>query len=139
MITLQENVLDDVDIEEEQTDGFPKLADESLFSNSLALFHLKRQAKLLLPSSVIQTIIEDLKDLNDVSQSHLFYKLKEKLVTLGLSEGDISNIVGVLKSEDLFWSCNTDTLKTDKRRKLVFESQFRYLEPVPICLGQNES
>lgn len=77
--------------------------------------------------------------MHDVSQSHLFHKLKEKLVTLGISEGDINNIVDVLKSEDLFRACNTGTLKTDKRRKSVLKGEFRYIEPVSIFLGQNES
>lgn len=54
---VQENVLYDVDKEEEESDVFPECADESLFLNSLTLFYLKLQAKLLLPSSVIQTII----------------------------------------------------------------------------------
>lgn len=121
---------------EEQSDVFPESADESLFLNSLA-FYLKLQAKLLLPSSVIQTIIEDLQDVHDISQSHLFCRLKEKMVTLDISEGDINKVVDVLKSED--HACNTSTFNTDKRTKSYFKSQFRYIEPVPICLGQNES
>ncbi len=60
------------------------------------------QAKLLLPSSVIQTIIEDIQEIHDISQSHLLFKLKEKLVTLGVSEADTSNVTNVLKTEDLF-------------------------------------
>lgn len=77
--------------------------------------------------------------MHDASQSHLFHKLKEKLVTVDISERDINNIVDLLKSEDLFQACNTGTLKTDKRRKSVFKSQSRYIETVPICLGQNKS
>lgn len=40
--------------------------------------------------------------MHDASQSHLFHKLKEKLVTVDISERDINNIVDLLKSEDLF-------------------------------------
>lgn len=118
---------------------FPESADESLFLNNLALFYLKLQAKLLLPSTVIQTIIEDFQGIHDISQSHLLHKLSEKWVTLGISEADINNVVDVLKSEDLFRACNTGTLKTDQRRKTVFKTQFRYVEPVPLYLGQNAS
>ena len=82
---MQENVLDDVDREEEQSNVFPEHANESLFLNSLALFYFKLQGKMLLPSSVIQTIIEDFQDVVNVSQSHLFHKLKERLVTLNTS------------------------------------------------------
>lgn len=134
-MNMHDNVLDDADRENKQSDVFPERSDKSLFLNSLALFYLKLLAKLLLPSSVIQ----DMQDMHDISQSHLFYKLKENLVTLDFSDVDLKSIVDALKSEDLFHACNTGPLKTDKRRKSVFKSQFRYVEPVPICLGQNES
>lgn len=29
-------------------------------------------------------------------------------------------------------------MKTDQRRKTVFKNSFHYVEPVPVCLGQNE-
>ncbi len=90
------------DADYEPSDVFVETADESLFLKNLALFYLKLQAKLLLPSSVIQTIIEDIQEIHDISQSHLLFKLKEKLVTLGVSEADTSNVINVLKTEDLF-------------------------------------
>lgn len=77
-------------------------ADEGLFTKHLALFYLKLQAKLLLPSSVIQTIIEDFQNVHDISQSHLLYKLNEKLVTIGVPEAEIKNVIDVVKREDLF-------------------------------------
>lgn len=113
-------------------------ADETLFMKNLALFCLKLQAKLLLPSSVIQTIIEDFQNVHDISQSHLLYKLNEKLVTIGVPEAEINNVIDVVKREDLFRACNTHVLKTDQRRKTVFKNSFHYVEPVPVCLGQNE-
>ena len=45
------------------------------------------------------------------SQSHLLFKLKEKLVNLGLAETDIENVIDTLKRDDLFRKCNTQTLK----------------------------
>ena len=105
---------------EEQSEICPESADEALFLKSVALFYLKLQAKLLLPSSVIQTIVEEFQDIHSTSQSHLYYKLREKLVTLGISEADIKNVIEVLKTEDLFTACNSQTLKTDQRRKTVF-------------------
>ncbi len=90
------------DADYEPSDVFVETADESLFLKNVALFYLKLQAKLLLPSSVIQIIIEDIQEIHDISQSHLLFKLKEKLVTLGVSEADTSNVINVLKTEDLF-------------------------------------
>lgn len=93
----------------------------------------------MLPSSVIQAILKYFQEIHDISQSHLLFKLKEKLVALGVPEADISTVIDVLKTEDLLRACNTETLKTDHRRKTMFKNSFNYVEPVPICLGQNEA
>lgn len=47
-------------MEGEQAEVYPESTDEPLFLKNLALFYLKLQAKLLLPSTVIQSIIEDM-------------------------------------------------------------------------------
>ena len=127
------------DVSGEQSDVCPENADAAQFLENLALFYLKLRAKLLLPSSVIQVILEDFQEIHDISQSHLLFKLKEKLVALGVPDADISTVIDVLKTEDLLRACNTETLKTDQRRKNVFKNTFNYVEPVPICLGQNEA
>lgn len=117
----------------------PENIDESLFLKNLALFYLKLQAKLLLPSSVIQTIITDMQSVYDINQSHLLFKLNEKLVTLGVPEASINDVMDSLKADDLLQACNSHTLKTDQRRKTVFKNSFNYVEPMPICLGHNEA
>lgn len=132
--------LDLVDFEVGETpEVFPNRANESVFLKSLAQFYLKLQAKLLLPASVIQTIIEGFLDIHDINQSHLLDRLKEKIITLGISESDTEDIIHVLQTEDLYRNYNNFTLKTDQRRKTVFKDIFRYIEPVPICLGQNDA
>lgn len=57
---LEGDLTDDItgDKEEDQAEVLPERANESLFLNNLALFYLKLQAKLLLPASVIQSIIQ---------------------------------------------------------------------------------
>lgn len=79
------------DLSGEQSDVCPESADAAQFLKNLALFYLKLQAKMLLPSSVIQTIIEDFQEIHDISQSRLLFKLKEKLDALGVTDADISN------------------------------------------------
>lgn len=64
-------------IEGEQAEVNPESTDEPLFLKNLALFYLKLQAKLLLPSAVIQSIIEDMQAVHDVNQCHLWHKLSE--------------------------------------------------------------
>lgn len=95
------------------------------FFNNLAMFY----PKFLLPASVIQTFIEDYQQMHDI-------KLKEKLVNLGLAETDTENVTDTLKCEVLFRKCNDES---DQRRKTVFKTNFHYVEPMPICLGQNGS
>lgn len=126
---------------EEQLDIalLPDNADESLFLKNMALFYLKLQAKHILPSSVIQSVIDGLQDIHDISQSHLLHKLSEKMTVLGISEIDIKTVVDVLQTDDLFRRSNINTLSTDKRRKSFYKDNFKFVDPVPICLGQNES
>lgn len=70
---------------DEQFELCPENIDDSLFLRNLALFYLKLQAKLLLPASTIQKIIEDLQSIHDISQSQLLFKLHEKLHVLVIS------------------------------------------------------
>lgn len=129
----------DAAADDEQFEVCPENIDDSLFLRNLALFYLKLQAKLLLPASTIQTIIEDLQSIHDISQSQLLFKLNEKLHVLGISDEAMRTLIDDLKTEDLFRTHNTHTLKTDQRRKTVFKKQFNHVEPVPICMGQNEA
>ena len=84
----------------EQTEVCPEAVEENQFLRNVVMFYLKLQAKFLLPASVIQTIIEDYQQMHDISQSDVLFKLKEKLVNLGLTETDIENVVDTLKCED---------------------------------------
>lgn len=69
----------------------------------------------MLPSSVIQTIIEDFQEIHDISQVPLLFKPKDKLIPLGISEADTNNVIEVMKTEELVRTCNT--LKTDQKKK----------------------
>lgn len=51
----------------------PENVDETMFLKNLALFYLKLQAKLLLPASVIQTVVEDMQTIHEINQSHMLY------------------------------------------------------------------
>ncbi len=66
--------------------------DEELFLKNLSMFYLKLQAKLLLPASVIQTIIEEVQEVHDFAQLHLFSKLKEKLAVHGVADNAIASV-----------------------------------------------
>lgn len=86
----------------EQTEVCPEAVEQNQFFRNQALSYLKLQAIFFLPASVIQAIIEDCQQMNDISQSDLLFKLKEKLVNLGLAETNKENVIDTLKCEDLF-------------------------------------
>ena len=82
------------DISDEQHESeMPFAVDETLFLQNLTLLYLKLQAKLLLPASTIQTIIEDFQNAHELGLSHSFSILSEKLKVLGIPEATISNII----------------------------------------------
>ena len=116
--------------------GLDDSVDEDLFLKNLSMFYLKLQAKLLLPVSVIQTIFEEVQEVHDVAQSHLFSKLKEKL--FWVSDMTITNVIEDLTNDDILKKGNS-ILCTDQRRKTVFERSFNCVEPRPLYLDKNDS
>lgn len=62
-----------------------EVTDETLFLRCLAQIYLKLQAKVFLPFTVIQTIVEH-----------------KKYMTYGVQKADIRTVIDVLKTEDLF-------------------------------------
>lgn len=44
----------------------------------------------------MQNIIEDYQQMHDISQSHILFKHKEKLVKLGFAERGIENVIDTL-------------------------------------------
>lgn len=139
MVIIQVVICKPNDFCPEEMDVFPEKEDEGEFIRHLALFYLKLQSKLLLPSSTIQTIIEHYQEIHDINQSHLISKLVDKLTLLGLTKDDINTVIDTMKSEDLHRACNTHALKSDHKRKTFFKNNFSYVEPESICLGKNES
>lgn len=86
----------------------------------ISLFYLKLQAKLLLPATTIQTIIEGYQDVHDISLTNLLNNLSDKLTVLGAPEAIINNIMVELRKEDLLAACNSGPLSTDQKRKNIF-------------------
>ena len=113
--------------------------DEEQYLRSLGLFYLKLQAKVLLPASTIQAIIEEFQNIHDIGQSHLFGRLKDKLAELNVSDEDASSLIEEVCKGDLLHACNSGSLRSDQTRKTVFQSHFDFVEPVEIYLGQDEN
>ena len=124
---------------EDQDDNYLSMQlDEAAYLNNLARFYLKLQSKQLLPASTIQNIIEGYQEVHDLGQLHLFSHISEKLKGHGISEDDTNDLLSDLKKHDLLTACNKGVLRTDQTRKTFFKSEFRYVDPIPIYLGENE-
>lgn len=109
--------------------------DDNDFMNSLALFYLKMQAKMLLPASVIQKLMEKFQEVHSSSTAHLLSKLHEDLTKLNVPENDIKDLIDRLIKNELLKMCNEGVLRSDQTRKTLFKSKFNYIEPTPMYLG----
>ena len=92
--------------DETQSSDVNSTVEEDQYLTSLGLLYLKLQAKLLLPASTIQTLMEEFQNIHRLGRSHLFNKLHCQVANFGLSESDISNLVQELERQDLFHACN---------------------------------
>lgn len=76
-------------VQDAEQDDMP---DQSQFLNNLALFYLKMQAKMLLPATTIQTIIEEFQETHNSGMKCVLSKVHEKLAMLNLQDSEISQI-----------------------------------------------
>lgn len=120
------------DVQDAKQDAVPG---ESQFLNNLALFSLKLQAKMLLPASTIQTIIEEFQEVHNSGMKYVLSKVHEKLTMLNLQDNEISQILDDVSKEDLLKACHEGPLRSDQMRKSFFEKSFSYVEPTQIYLG----
>ena len=93
----------------------------------------------MLPSSVIQNIIEEFQEIHNLGQTHLFSTLRQKLVSLDVQDCDVKKLLGELSQEDLLRACNTGALRSDKSRKSFLKSHFNFVEPVELDLGTDDN
>lgn len=129
-----------VNAEDNFSDSDPVLADNpGLFEKNLAIFYLKLQSEYFIPSSTIQFIISEFQELQKFGVHHTREKLKEKLSSLGIYQGQISEILNVIQQSDLFSLYNSTSLSSDYKRLSYFKTNFKYIAPIPIFLGKNKN
>jgi hypothetical protein len=129
--------VDTIDEEVNEGNAIKQTVDENNFINNLALFYLKMQAKMLLPATTIQTLIGEFQQIHDIGQSHMRSVLHDKLSNAGIDDHEIDKIIYDLSKEDLMKTYNNGLLRSDATRKTFFKTQFNYVEPVPVYLGED--
>lgn len=71
------------------------------YLKNLSLFYLKLQAKLLLPATTVQCIVEGFQEVHSSGMQYVLKKVEEKLTGLHITNEEIQKIVRELKEEDL--------------------------------------
>lgn len=110
---------------------------QETFLHNLALFYLKMQAKMLLPASTIQCILDGFLHVHSTSMADVFDKLKGKLSELDIPQTEIEMIIQNLSKEDVFTIYNKGILRSDKTRRTFYKQYFDYVEPTQIYLGSD--
>lgn len=85
------------------------------------MFYLKLKAKLLLPVSTLQYIIEGFQEVHNRGMTHMLDTVVKKLTALGISSDDIQKIVHDLSQKDLLTVSNEGALRSNRTRKTYFK------------------
>lgn len=109
--------------------------DKSQYLKNLALFYLKMQAKLLIPATTIQTIVEEYQEVHNADVKYIMSKIRERMATLNIPETDITQLLNDVSKDDIFKQCHEGPLRSDQTRKTFFKKTFNYVEPMQIYLG----
>ncbi|XP_062865601.1 uncharacterized protein LOC134328435 [Trichomycterus rosablanca] len=97
------------------------------------------QAKLLLPATTIQSIIDEFQEVHSSGMKQVFEKVEQKLTALNIPKDEIQNIVKELEQEDLLTIHNKGALRSDRTRKTYFKEKCDYVAPAQMYLGTDKS
>ena len=111
--------------------------DHESFLRNLALFYLKLMSKYLLPSSVIQGIVEEFQSIHSLGFAHCLQKLTMSLRRLDIPESKIKEIQSDIEEADIFSQCNSGPLRSNYSRSAFFKEKFHYVQPQCHYLGRN--
>lgn len=121
------------------TDGLTQNFNETFLRN-MCMFYLKLQGQLLLPSSTIQIIVEEMQNLHEMGQEYTISKLHTLLRgELSLTDDAIDKVAACVRDSDLFSNSHQGPLRSIYSRAQVFKSMFRHIEPTKITLGSDEN
>ena len=104
------------------------------FMNNLTMYYLRMQAKMFLPASTIQALIEEIQEVHNTGLTHLLSRMHKEL-NLNVPERDIKSLLDDLSKDNLLKMCSEGVFRTDQTRKTFFKSRFSYVEPVKTYLG----
>lgn len=114
--------------------------DSQSFLKNMCLFYLKLQGQLLIPASIIQTIVEEMQNVHELGQAYTITKLRSLLKNdMSLSDEAAAKICDCIKDTDLFSTCHQGPLRSTYSRNQMFTRMFKYTEPQKVALGMDEN
>ena len=94
------------------------------------------QSKLLVPSTTIDTIIDNFKSLHDMACENMLSKLNN----LDLTQPQVDLIIKTLQNSDCLSKAHEKDgpFRSDYMRKQYFKQHFTFIEPIGIRLGADD-
>lgn len=112
----------------------------SAVESRLGLLCLKLMSKHHLPAFVIDTILNEIKEIHELCNESLKQKLRTELKKIKeIEEAHINEIVNLVTDNlsDVF--SDNSMLRSNNQRRLYFIQNFYYVEPVEYMLGKNKN
>lgn len=113
--------------------------DRTDYLRNMCLFYLKLQGQLLIPTSTIQTIVEEMQNVHELGQAYTITKVNSVLKDMNLSDEAITKICDCINEADLFSTCHREQLRTAYSRNQTFTNILNYTEPQKVVLGVDEN
>lgn len=115
--------------------------DNELYIRNFALFFLKLQCRFIVPVSTVNVIANEIDNLHQLGLDRTMHALRARLIAENLTVEAVNDIVREIRQADIFkMVLNSDNgiLRSQHKRKAFFEANFRYVDPIQQCLGENE-
>ena len=113
---------------------------ESDYQRYLSKYYLKVESKLLVPTSAIQEISEDIKVIIDFDNVAKKASLKDQLQKTSLDENEVESIVKSVFNNDLYGNAHlqkTGPFRSPESRRNFYKANLNYVEPEEIFLGHD--
>nr|XP_054922870.1 uncharacterized protein LOC126523536 isoform X1 [Dermacentor andersoni] len=104
--------------------------------HELALFYLKLEAKLMVPSSTVQVIAESILRVHNINRQVTLLKLREQLEKK-MARRDASEIASEVDTENIF-KAPCSLFSTEYKRKAYFKEILAYVAPINVRLGRDK-
>jgi len=106
----------------------------------LALLLLNLEAKCHIPSSTIQYIFTELRDINELNVSYVSGMVHNRMVSSGVANDTVRDIAKIVSSSPLTSMLHSDgLLRTEHSRKAYYRDLFNFVKPVAKYFGGHGS